>query len=84
VTTRDASAEFPRHLEENMSALLASQRLGVHENTITNGICAAQERCRSRSSGARPGALPEPIERRSPELLVALRVIRSCTTRSRS
>ena len=47
-----------------MSPLLASQRLGVHENTITNRIRAAQEQ------------LPHPIEHRSPELLVALRLIR--------
>lgn len=52
------------YLEENMSPLRAAQRLGVHENTITNRIRAAQE------------LLPHPIEHRSPELQVALRLLR--------
>jgi PucR-like helix-turn-helix protein len=52
------------YLEENMSPLRPSQRLGVHENTITNRVRAAQE------------LLPHPIEQRSAELLVALRLIR--------
>lgn len=47
-----------------MSPLQASHRIGVHENTITNRVRAAQE------------LLPHPIEHRSPELLVALRLIR--------
>jgi hypothetical protein len=61
--SRRLSATLRVYLEENMSPLRASQRLGVHENTITNRIRAAQE------------LLPHPIERRSPELLVALRLI---------
>ena len=52
------------YLEENMSPLRAAQRLGVHENTITNRIRSAQE------------LLPHPIEHRSPELQVALRLLR--------
>jgi DNA-binding PucR family transcriptional regulator len=52
------------YLEENMSPSRASRRLGVHENTITNRIKAAQER------------LPHPIEQRTCELEVALRLIR--------
>jgi hypothetical protein len=47
-----------------MSPLRASDRLGVHDKTIPNRIRAAQE------------PLPHPTEHRSPELLVALRVIR--------
>jgi len=62
--SRRLTATLRVYLEENMSPLLASQRLGVHENTITNRIRAAQEQ------------LPHPIEHRSPELLVALRLIR--------
>lgn len=61
---RRLSATLRVYLEENMSPLRASQRLGVHENTISNRIRAAQE------------LLPHPIEQRSPELLVALRLIR--------
>jgi DNA-binding PucR family transcriptional regulator len=52
------------YLEENLSPLRASQRLGIHENTVTNRVRAAQE------------LLPHPIERRAAELLVALRLIR--------
>jgi DNA-binding PucR family transcriptional regulator len=52
------------YLEENMSPSRASRRLGVHENTITNRIRAAQE------------LLPHPIEQRTCELQVALRLIR--------
>jgi DNA-binding PucR family transcriptional regulator len=61
--SRRLSATLRVYLEENMSPLRASQRLGVHENTITNRIRAAQE------------LLPRPIERRSCELLVALRLM---------
>jgi DNA-binding PucR family transcriptional regulator len=52
------------YLEENMSPSRASRRLGVHENTITNRIRAAQQ------------LLPHPIEERACELEVALRLIR--------
>ena len=52
------------YLEENMSPLRAAQRLGVHDNTISNRIRSAQE------------LLPHPIEHRSSELLVALSLIR--------
>jgi DNA-binding PucR family transcriptional regulator len=52
------------YLEENMSPSRASRRLGVHENTISNRIKAAQE------------LLPHPIEQRTCELQVALRLIR--------
>ena len=62
--SRRLSATLRVYLEKNMSPLRASHRLGVHENTITNRIRAAQE------------LLPHPIEQRSPELLVALRLIR--------
>jgi DNA-binding PucR family transcriptional regulator len=62
--SRRLSATLRVYLEENLSPLRASQRLGVHENTIANRIRAAQE------------LLPHPIEQRSPELLVALRLIR--------
>lgn len=47
-----------------MSPLRAAQRLGVHDNTISNRIRSAQE------------LLPHPIEHRSSELLVALSLIR--------
>jgi hypothetical protein len=62
--SRRLSATLRIYLEENMSPLRASQRLGVHENTITNRVRAAQE------------LLPHPIEQRWPELLVALRLIK--------
>jgi DNA-binding PucR family transcriptional regulator len=62
--SRRLSATLRIYLEENMSPLRASQRLGVHENTITNRVRAAQE------------LLPHPIEDRWPELLVALRLIK--------
>jgi DNA-binding PucR family transcriptional regulator len=58
------SATLRAYLEENMSPSRASRRLGVHENTITNRIRAAQE------------LLPHPIEQRACELQVALRLIR--------
>jgi DNA-binding PucR family transcriptional regulator len=58
------SATLRVYLEENMSPSRASRRLGVHENTITNRIKAAQE------------LLPHPIEQRACELQVALRLIR--------
>ena len=62
--SRRLSATLRIYLEENMSPLRASQRLGVHENTITNRVRAAQE------------LLPRPIEQRWPEMLVALRLIK--------
>jgi DNA-binding PucR family transcriptional regulator len=52
------------YLEENMSPLRASQRLGIHENTVTNRIRSAQE------------LLPHPIPERATELAVALRLLR--------
>jgi DNA-binding PucR family transcriptional regulator len=52
------------YLEENLSPRRTARRLGVHENTITNRIRAAQEQ------------LPHPIERRTSELEVALRIVR--------
>jgi hypothetical protein len=61
--SRRLTATLRVYLEENMSPLRAGQRLGVHENTITNRIRAAQE------------LLPRPIEHRSPELQVALRLL---------
>jgi DNA-binding PucR family transcriptional regulator len=62
--SRRLTATLRAYLEENMSPLRAAQRLGVHENTITNRIRTAQE------------LLPHPIEHRSPELQVALRLLR--------
>ena len=62
--SRRLAATLRVYLEENMSPLHASQRLGVHENTITNRIRAAQE------------LLPHPIEQRAAELQVALRLLR--------
>ena len=62
------SATLRVYLEENMSPSRASRRLGVHENTITNRIRAAQE------------LLPYPIEQRACELQVALRLIRLVQT----
>ena len=61
--SRRLSATLRVYLEENMSPLRASQRLGVHENTITNRIRTAQE------------LLPHAIDHRACELLVALRLI---------
>jgi hypothetical protein len=61
---RRLAATLRVYLEENMSPLHASQRLGVHENTITNRVRAAQE------------LLPHPIEHRAAELQVALRLLR--------
>ena len=58
------SATLRVYLEENLSPSRASRRLGVHEHTITNRIRAAQE------------LLPHPIEQRTSELQVALRLIR--------
>jgi DNA-binding PucR family transcriptional regulator len=51
------------YLEENMSPRRTATRLGVHENTITNRIRAAQEQ------------LADPIEQRACELQVALRLV---------
>ena len=62
--SRRLTATLRVYLEENMSPLRAAQRLGVHENTITNRIRTVQE------------LLPHPIEHRSPELQVALRLLR--------
>jgi DNA-binding PucR family transcriptional regulator len=62
--SRRLGATLRVYLEENMSPSRASRRLGVHENTITNRIRAAQE------------LLPHPIEQRACELQVALRLIR--------
>jgi DNA-binding PucR family transcriptional regulator len=62
--SRRLTATLRVYLEENMSPLRAAQRLGVHENTITNRIRTVQE------------VLPHPIEHRSPELQVALRLLR--------
>jgi DNA-binding PucR family transcriptional regulator len=62
--SRRLAATLRVYLEENLSPLRASQRLGVHENTITNRVRAAQE------------LVPHPIEQRVAELLVALRLLR--------
>jgi hypothetical protein len=61
--SRRLTATLRVYLEENMSPLRAAHRLGVHENTITNRIRAAQE------------LIPHQIEHRSPELQVALRLL---------
>jgi DNA-binding PucR family transcriptional regulator len=58
------SATLRVYLEENMSPSRVARRLGVHEHKITNRIRAAQD------------LLPYPIEERSCELEVALRLIR--------
>jgi hypothetical protein len=58
------AATLQVYLEENLSPRRTAQRLGVHDNTITNRIRAAQEQ------------LPHPIERRTSELQVALRIVR--------
>jgi DNA-binding PucR family transcriptional regulator len=58
------SSTLQVYLEENMSPLRAAQRLGVHEHTVTNRIRSAQE------------LLPRPIDQRSSELLVVLRLVR--------
>jgi transposase-like protein len=58
------SATLLIYLEENMSPRRAANRLGVHENTIANRIRTAQEQ------------LGHPIEQRSAELQVALRLVR--------
>lgn len=52
--SRRLTATLRVYLEENMSPLRAAQRLGVHENTITNRIRTAQELLPIRSSTARP------------------------------
>jgi hypothetical protein len=52
--SRRLTATLRVYLEENMSPLRAAQRLGVHENTITNRIRTAQELLPHRSSTARP------------------------------
>jgi hypothetical protein len=57
------AATLQVYLEENLSPRRTAQRLGVHENTITNRIRSAQEQ------------LPHPIERRTCELQVALRIV---------
>jgi DNA-binding PucR family transcriptional regulator len=58
------AATLQVYLEENLSPRRTAQRLGVHENTITNRIRSAQEQ------------LPHPIEGRTCELQVALRIVR--------
>jgi hypothetical protein len=62
--SRRLSATLRVYLEENMRPSRAAQRLGVHENTITNRIRTVQE------------LLPHPIEERACELQVALRLIK--------
>ena len=62
--TARLAATLQVYLEENLSPRRTAQRLGVHENTISNRINAAQEE------------LPHPIERRACELQVALRIVR--------
>jgi hypothetical protein len=61
--TARLAATLQVYLEENLSPRRTAQRLGVHENTITNRIRSAQEQ------------LPHPIERRACELEVALRIV---------
>jgi DNA-binding PucR family transcriptional regulator len=56
------SATLRVYLEERSSPRRTAERLGVHANTVTNRIRAAQE------------LLDEPIEGRVSELLVALRL----------
>lgn len=51
------------YLEENASPRRAAHRLGVHENTIANRVRAAEE------------LLGRPVEERTAELLVALRLV---------
>src|SRR4051794_3504680 len=58
------AATLQVYLEENLSPRRTAQRLGVHENTITNRIRSVQER------------LPHPIDQRACELQVALRIVR--------
>jgi hypothetical protein len=60
--TARLAATLQVYLEESLSPRRTAQRLGVHENTITNRIRAAQEQ------------LPRPIEGRAAELQVALRI----------
>jgi hypothetical protein len=62
--TARLAATLQVYLEENLSPRRTAQRLGVHENTISNRINAAQLE------------LPHPIERRACELQVALRIAR--------
>jgi DNA-binding PucR family transcriptional regulator len=52
------------YLEERASWRRTAQRLGVHENTIKNRVRAAEER------------LGHPIDTRTAEMLVALRLAR--------
>jgi transposase-like protein len=58
------SATLLVYLEENMSPRRAANRLGVHENTVANRVRTAQEQ------------LGRPIEQRTAELQVALRLVR--------
>jgi DNA-binding PucR family transcriptional regulator len=62
--TSRLAATLRVYLDENLSPRRTAQRLGVHENTITNRIRSAQEQ------------LPHPIEHRTCELQVALRLVR--------
>jgi DNA-binding PucR family transcriptional regulator len=62
--TARLAATLQVYLEENLSPRRTAQRLGVHENTITNRIRSAQQQ------------LPHPIEGRTCELEVALRIAR--------
>jgi hypothetical protein len=62
--TSRLAATLRVYLDENLSPRRTAQRLGVHENTITNRIRSAQEQ------------LPHPIEQRTCELQVALRLVR--------
>jgi hypothetical protein len=62
--TARLAATLQVYLEENQSPRRTAQRLGVHENTITNRIRSAQDR------------LPHPIDERACELQVALRIVR--------
>jgi PucR C-terminal helix-turn-helix domain/GGDEF-like domain len=63
-TARRLAATLRVYLEENASPRRTAQRLGVHENTVVNRVRAAQE------------LLDRPIEPRTSELLVALRLQR--------
>lgn len=61
-TARRLAGTLRVYLEENASPRRAAHRLGVHENTIANRVRAAEE------------LLGGPVEERTAELLVALRL----------
>jgi DNA-binding PucR family transcriptional regulator len=61
-TSRRLAGTLRVYLEENASPRRAAHRLGVHENTIANRVRAAEE------------LLAGPVEERTAELLVALRL----------